>query len=95
MTLRFNYDYITEYYSTIQFDINIKGSGSVDFDLYDFTLMYSEIYDSFDSEEIETYLYEYFENDIGLRNIIFDDLDVNTIIEYIKDYYENRNQESN
>lgn len=90
MTLRFNYDYTTEYYSTIQFDINIKGSGSIDFDLHDFALMYSEIYNSFDSEEIEAYLYEYFGEEADIRNITFDDLDVNTIIEYMKNYYENR-----
>ena len=91
MTLRFNYDYTTEYYLTIQFDINIKGSGSIDFDLYNFALMYSEIYNSFNSEEIETYLYEYFGEEADIRNITFDDLDVDTIIEYMKDYYENRN----
>lgn len=89
MTLRFNYDCISHYDLQIPYSVYIEGTGSIEFDLDEFTSMYFNNHNLFNSEEAEAYLYEYFEE--VSENITFDDLDVNTIIEYIKDYYENRN----
>lgn len=96
MKLRFDYDYMCEYYTkSLNFDITITARGSIDFDLYDFCVMYRNSHDSLSLDEMEAFLYEYFEDETELRNTIFNESDIDTIYSFVKNYYEDRNYKVN
>ena len=96
MKRRFNYDYEGEYYTDkLNFYTTILGNGSICFDLYDFSVMYHDIHDSLILDELEAFLYEYFEDETELRNIIFNESDIDTIYSFVKNYYEDRNYKVN